>query len=156
MPLDGIKNNRYPGDRLHTVGDVQSRFDGHIPLPPVTRRAAYTLLILLIVHVVSNIDRTILGLLLESIKAEFHFSDTQLGFLSGFAFALFYATLGIPAAWLADRSNRRNFVAAACAFWSAMTVACGFAQSFVQLALVRVGVAVGEAGGGPASVSILS
>jgi predicted MFS family arabinose efflux permease len=121
--------------------------------PPL---AAYTVFMLLIVHVISHIDRSILGILLEPIKADLGYSDTQLGFLSGIAFALFYATLGIPAAWLADRSNRRNFVAIACAFWSVMTALCGAAQNFVQLALARVGVAVGESGAGPASVSIIS
>ncbi len=120
------------------------------------RLAGYTVIMLMIVHVISHIDRSILGILLEPIKEDLGYSDTQLGFLSGIAFALFYATLGIPAAWLADRSNRRNFVAIACAFWSLATAACGAAQNFVQLALARIGVAVGESGAGPASVSIIA
>lgn len=120
------------------------------------KRAAYVLFMLLVVHVISHVDRSVLGILLEPIRKDQGYSDTQLGFLSGFAFAIFYATLGVPAAWLADRGNRRNFVAIACALWSVMTCACGLTKSFTQLALARIGVAVGEAGAGPASVSILS
>ena len=80
----------------------------------------------------------------------------QLGLLSGIAFALFYATLGIPIARLADRFNRVNIVSIAVAVWSAMTVLCGAAGSFWQLFLARVGVGVGEAGGSPPSHSIIS
>lgn len=164
MPYNGTRNrgthaNDIRGNVRCTGMSAQglAGASAGIPRSAVSpRMAGYTVIMLLVVHVISHIDRSILGILLEPIKADLGYSDTQLGFLSGIAFALFYATLGIPAAWLADRSNRRNFVATACALWSVMTAACGAAQNFVQLALARIGVAVGEAGAGPASVSIIS
>jgi predicted MFS family arabinose efflux permease len=145
------RKNETPGDAgtAHGIGATTAGQIG-------PRLAGYTVFMLLLVHVVSHVDRSILGILLEPIKQDLGYSDTQLGFLSGIAFALFYATLGIPAAWLADRRNRRNFVAIACALWSVMTAACGAAQNFLQLALARIGVAVGESGAGPASVSMIS
>ncbi|MGB7404416.1 MAG: MFS transporter, partial [Pacificimonas sp.] len=83
-------------------------------------------------------------------------NDAQLGYLSGLAFALFYATLGIPIASLADRKNRRNIIAIALATWSGMTALCGLAQNFTQLLLARIGVGVGEAGSSPPSHSMIA
>ena len=102
------------------------------------------------------VDLQIIAVLLESIKTEFKFSDTQLGLLSGVAFALFYATLGIPIAWLADRYNRRNIIAVCIGIWSFMTALCGMATGFASLFLARVGVGIGEAGGQPPSYSLIS
>ncbi|MCC6708608.1 MAG: MFS transporter [Gammaproteobacteria bacterium] len=116
----------------------------------------YVLGILLVVYTFNFIDRQILSILLEAIKHDLGLSDQALGFLSGFAFAAFYATLGIPMALWADRGNRRNLIAASLALWSAMTAACGLAQNFVHLALARVGVGIGEAGCSPPSHSIIS
>ncbi len=116
----------------------------------------YVLGLLGVTYAFSFMDRQILSILLEDIRAEFALSDMQLGLLSGIAFALFYATLGIPIARLADRFNRVNIVSIAVAVWSAMTVLCGAAASFWQLFLARVGVGVGEAGGSPPSHSIIS
>lgn len=116
----------------------------------------YVLGLLGVTYAFSFMDRQILSILLEDIRAEFALSDMQLGLLSGIAFALFYATLGIPIARLADRFNRVNIVSIAVAVWSAMTVLCGAAGSFWQLFLARVGVGVGEAGGSPPSHSIIS
>ncbi len=93
--------------------------------------------------------------LIESIKKDLATRHAT-GVPVGHRIRLVHATLGIPAAWLADRTNRRNFVALSRALWSGMTAACGAAQSFVQLGLARVGVAVGESGAGPASVSMIS
>ena len=107
-------------------------------ITPAYRR--YALLILLLVFASSHVDRQILAILLEPIKHELVLSDTQLGFLSGIAFAIFYATLGIPIAMWADRSNRRNIIALALTTWSGMTVLCGMAANFLQLALARIGV----------------
>src|SRR5688572_32383510 len=101
-------------------------------------------------------DRSVLSVLLESIKAEFQVSDTLLGLLSGMAFAFFYATLGIPIAAWADRTSRRNVLALAVAVWSAMTALCGLAVNYAMLLAARVGTAVGEAGGSPPSHSLIS
>lgn len=116
----------------------------------------YALLVLTAVYCSSHIDRNIMGILLEPIKRDLGLSDTQLGFLSGFAFAIFYATLGMPIAMWADRGNRRNIIALAIATWSAMTALCGLAGNFWQLALARIGVGVGEAGSSPPSHSMIA
>ena len=125
-----------------------------ITISPSYRR--YILFILVLVYTFSHIDRQIMGILIEPIKAEFGASDTQMGFLSGFAFAIFYATLGLPVAVWADRGNRRNIIALAIAIWSGMTALCGFAGSFVQLAFYRIGVGIGEAGSSPPSHAIIA
>ena len=116
----------------------------------------YVLFILTCGYVLNFVDRQIMTILLEPIKAEFGASDTQMGLISGLAFALFYATLGVPVARLADRWSRRNVLAISMATWSAVTAACGTAGSFWQLALLRVGVGIGEAGGTPPSQSLLT
>ncbi len=116
----------------------------------------YVLFLLLLVYISNYADRILLGILLPAIKAEFHLTDTELGFLHGTAFAIFYATLGIPIAIYADRGNRKAVIVAATAIWSAMTYVCGIAQSYWQLVLARIGVGVGEAGSGPPSHSIIS
>ena len=116
----------------------------------------YVLGVLALTYAFSFMDRQILSILIEDIRAEFSLSDLQLGLLSGIAFALFYATLGIPIAKLADRYNRVTIVSIAVAVWSGMTALCGAAGSFWQLFMARVGVGVGEAGGSPPSHSIIS
>ncbi len=116
----------------------------------------YALFVLVLVYTSSHVDRQIMGVLIEPIKNEFMASDTQMGFLSGFAFAIFYATLGLPVAIFADKNNRRNIIALAITVWSGMTALCGFAQSFTQLALCRIGVGVGEAGSSPPSHSMIA
>lgn len=120
------------------------------------RRRTLTLALLTLVYFFSYMDRQILAILLELIKADLRLSDAQLGMLSGLAFAIFYAGLGIPVARLADRKNRRNIIAIALSLWSAMTALCGLAQNFVQLLLFRIGVGVGEAGSSPPSHSIIA
>ena len=116
----------------------------------------YVLFILTCGYVLNFVDRQVMTILLEPIKAEFGASDTQMGLISVLAFALFYATLGVPVARLADRWSRRNVLAISMATWSAVTAACGTAGSFWQLALLRVGVGIGEAGGTPPSQSLLT
>ncbi len=116
----------------------------------------YVLGILALTYAFSFMDRQILSILLEDIRAEFVLSDLQLGLLSGIAFALFYATLGIPIARLADRFNRVSIISIAVAVWSVMTALCGAANNFWQLFAARVGVGIGEAGGSPPSHSIIS
>jgi len=116
----------------------------------------YVLFLLMVVYIFNFIDRQILVILQESIKAELLLSDKQLGLLSGFTFAVFYVVCGIPIARWADRYNRVNIVSASIAIWSAMTAISGFAGSFLQLLAARVGVGVGEAGASPPSHSIIS
>jgi MFS family permease len=120
------------------------------------RRRGWTLALLTAAYFFSFMDRQILSILLEAIKADLKLSDTQLGLLSGLVFALFYATLGLPIARLADRSSRSNIIALSLAFWSVMTAVCGFAQNFTHLMLGRIGVGIGEAGFGPPSQSIIA
>lgn len=121
---------------------------------PATRN--YALSVLVVVYTFNFIDRQILSILLEPIKLELGLSDTALGLLTGFAFALFYATLGIPIARYADKSNRRNLIALALAIWSAMTALSGLAQNFWQLLAARIGVGVGEAGCSPPAHSMIA
>ena len=121
-----------------------------------SRYKKYVLLILTGVYTFNFIDRQLLVILQESIKQELGLSDTQLGLLTGLVFALFYVTLGIPIARWADKSNRRNIVAASLAIWSFMTAISGLVTSYWQLALARLGVGIGEAGGSPPSHSIIS
>lgn len=115
-----------------------------------------TLVLLTIVYFFSFMDRYILTILLELIKKDLQLSDTQLGMLQGLAFAVLYATLGIPVAWAADKRNRRNIISLSLAIWSAMTAATGLAQNFAQLLLCRIGVGIGEAGSSPPSHSIIA
>ena len=122
----------------------------------MARTRRYVLGLLVVVYAVNFIDRQILAILLPAIQQEFDVSDSVLGFLVGTAFALFYATLGIPIALLADRWNRRNLIALSLALWSGMTVLCGFASNIVQLSVARIGVGVGEAGLSPAAHSMLA
>ena len=116
----------------------------------------YVLFMLVWVSILNFVDRQILAILLEPIRAEFGLSDTQLGFLTGFSFALFYAIMGIPLARLADRSSRRNLIAAVITLWSVMTAVCGAAVGYFTLLLARVGVGIGEAGSFPAGSSLIS
>jgi len=121
-----------------------------------TKYRAYVLFILWLTYILNFVDRQLVTILLEPIKLEFGASDTAMGFLSGFAFALFYASLGVPVARLADRWSRRNVIAISIGLWSGMTALCGLAGSFWQLALARVGVGIGEAGGTPPSHSLIA
>ena len=111
----------------------------------------FVLAILTVVYAFNFIDRQILVILQEPIKAELGLSDTQLGLLTGFSFAVVYVTAGIPIAWLADRSNRRNIVAVSLGIWSVMTALSGIVQNYTQLLMARLGVGLGEAGGSPPS-----
>ncbi len=120
------------------------------------KRRGITLALLTTAYFFSYMDRQILAILQELIRTDLHLSDTQLGLLAGFAFAIFYATLGIPVARLADKGNRVTIIAVALALWSMMTAVCGLAQNFAQLLAARIGVGVGEAGSSPPSHSIIA
>ena len=121
-----------------------------------SRMKSYTLFILTIVYAFNFIDRQILVIMQEAIKTELGLSDLQLGLLSGFSFAIFYVSVGIPVAYWADRGNRRNIISLALAVWSGMTALSGLAQNYIQLLLARIGVGVGEAGGSPPAHSMIS
>jgi len=114
------------------------------------------LAVLWLVSLFSFLDRQVLAVLLEPIKAEFGLSDTQLGLLGGVAFGSFYAVFGLPIARLVDRFNRRNLLALSIFLWSGMTALCGAVGSFAGLFAARAGVAIGEAGGSPSTASLLS
>jgi MFS family permease len=114
------------------------------------------LFILFLVSLSNYVDRQVMSVLLEPIKIEFGASDAQMGLLGGFAFAAFYAVLGLPVAWLADRGNRRTVITVSLAAWSVMTMLCGFAKTFPQLFLARMGVGVGEAGAIPPAQSLIA
>ncbi|MFC3070652.1 spinster family MFS transporter [Phenylobacterium soli] len=124
-----------------------------------TSRPGYRYLvvwILAVVYTLNFLDRQILSILAEPIRKDLNLTDTQLGMLGGIAFAAFYTFCGIPVGWLADRIKRIWIMSAACGLWSLFTMGCGAATNFVQLAIMRMGVGVGEAGGSPPSYSLIS
>jgi MFS family permease len=126
------------------------------PAWPSPSRAWWTVAVLTFTYIISFVDRTILGLLIEPIKADLSLNDTQIGLVQGMAFGVFYAVMGLPLGWLADRASRRGLIAAGAALWCAATAACGLASTFVQLFLARIAVGVGEAALSPAAMSIIS
>ncbi|MDB2668436.1 MFS transporter [Alphaproteobacteria bacterium] len=117
---------------------------------------AYTVGLLTLIYTANYVDRQIVAILLQPIKEEMLLSDTQLGLLSGLAFAIFYATLGIPIAYLADRYSRKKIIVTALTLFSIMTYVCGLAQNYTQLLLARIGVGVGEAGTSPPSHAMIT
>lgn len=125
-------------------------------MDPAMRRRGLVLALLTAAYFFSYMDRQILAILQEDIIKELGLSDAQMGVLGGMAFALFYAGLGIPVAWLADRSNRVKIIAIALAIWSGFTAVGGLATNFWQLLAARIGVGIGEAGSSPPSHSIIA
>jgi MFS family permease len=123
---------------------------------PAVRTAWYAAVMLMLCYALSFVDRAILGLLVPQIEADLGISDTLMGLLQGFSFALFYAVMGLPLGRIADRANRRNLVSICIAFWSFFTAACAGARSYATLFLARMGVGIGEAGLHPATYSMLS
>ncbi len=120
------------------------------------RYAKYVLAVLVLVYIFNFIDRQILSILAEEIKADIGISDAQLGFLYGTAFAVFYAVFGIPLGRLGDVWVRKSLISIGLAFWSLMTALSGTARSFLSLGAYRIGVGVGEASATPAAFSLLS
>jgi MFS family permease len=118
--------------------------------------AWYVLGVLTIVYTFNFVDRQIIAIVSPAIKAELGLSDSMLGLLKGLAFAVLYTTLALPIAWAADRWNRVSIVSLSLAVWSAFTALSGLAQSAMQLALARIGVGIGEAGGSPPSHSLIA
>lgn len=147
---------------MHTV---ETQHEPQPSLIPVVHESApevggpyayYVLGVLFVMYLFNFLDRQLLAILLQPIKDDLKISDTALGFLTGFAFAVFYTFAGLPLARLADRWVRRSLIAISVAAWSMMTVACGLAQGFTGLALARIGVGIGEAGATPPAHSLLS
>lgn len=124
--------------------------------PRVTAYAWYALLLFVIVYVFNFIDRQIVSILAESIKADLKLDDAQIGFLYGTAFAVFYSLFGIPLGRLADSWYRGRLMAIGLALWSSMTAMSGFAQTFGMLATARIGVGIGEASASPAAYSMIA
>ena len=116
----------------------------------------YVVGILTLSYLVSFLDRQILALMVGPIKADLQLSDTEISLIMGLAFSLFYAFMGIPLGWIADRTNRRNIIVVGITFWSLMTAACGLASKFIHLFLARIGVGAGEASLTPSAISIIS
>ena len=118
--------------------------------------ASYALAVLFVPVLLNFLDRQIMSILAEPIKADLGLSNTQVGLMTGLSFAIFYTTLGVPIALLADRWHRPKIIALSLGVWSGFTVLCGMATNFWSMFLARVGVGVGEAGSGPASHSLLA
>jgi MFS family permease len=102
-------------------------------------------------YAISIADRYVVTTVMEPMRLDLHLSDSGVAFLTGPPLALFYVTLGIPIAWLADNANRRNILCAALIIWSGMTALCGMSGTYVQFLFGRIGVGVGEAGGTPSA-----
>jgi len=123
---------------------------------PTKRYRSFVLVLLTVVYGFNFIDRQIVGILAPFIQEDLNLTNTQLGLLIGFAFALFYTVIAIPIAWLADRYSRVNILSIALATWSGFTALTGMASNFWQIGMARMGVGIGEAGGSPPSHSIIS
>ena len=125
---------------------------GAVPAP----RANIVLALLLLAYIFNFLDRQILGILAQPIKADLKLSDAEFGAIGGLAFALLYSVLGVPLALLADRTRRSWVVAGSLAVWSGFTALCGVAANYAQLFLFRLGVGVGEAGGVAPSYALIA
>lgn len=127
------------------------------PSRPSKVYTGYVLWMVFLVMIFSNVDRTILSILVRPIKAEFGLSDTQMGWLMGPAFSLVYAVLALPIGRFADTGGIRRTIIASCLFvWSCFTLGTAYVQSYAQIFLMRMGVGVGEAGATAPSISMLS
>jgi MFS transporter, Spinster family, sphingosine-1-phosphate transporter len=124
--------------------------------PRVKTNKHYLLALLTVIMVFNYVDRLALGLMMQDVKSDLGLSDTQLGLLTGIAFAFFYSVMGIPIARWADRGNRVTIISVTAALWSAAVALCATAASFVQMLLLRIGVAVGEAGCHPPAFSLIA
>lgn len=150
MTGEMAKDGEQPGGA--SVKAYLPQREGTVP----TRAAWYALTLFTLMYVANNIDRSIMSILVEPVRHEFDLSDSQLGFLSGMAFALTYSLVGIPIGYLIDRVNRRNLLAGLMAVWSLFTALCGLAQNYWMLVTARLAVGAAEAGGAPAAMSLIS
>ncbi len=123
---------------------------------PPAKVAWYTVFIMFLLYVCSYMDRQVLTMLVEPIKADLQITDFQMGLLMGPVFAVFYTTLGIPAGWISDRHNRRGLIAIGAGLWAIATAGCGMAGTYAQLAVARLSVGIGEATLTPAAQSMIA
>ena len=151
--MAGVANAPVTGVEAGKGASITSALPESLPWPP-RRDAYFSLFMMTLVVMFTVLDRSVLALLIDPIKADFGITDTQAALLIGASFSLPYGIVGIAVARLADIHNRRNLVAISIAVWSAATVACGGAQGFVGLLVTRMGIGAGESGYGPASWSI--
>lgn len=152
--------------RLRDIGVLRSFVANMIPNPTAvppsasplvsSRYRSYVLTMLVVVYAFNFLDRQIVTILAEPIKNDLGLNDTQIGLMTGLAFAIFYTVLGIPIARLADRANRVSIISVALVIWSGMTALCGMAQNFTQILAARIGVGVGEAGCSPPAHSLIA
>lgn len=139
-----------------TVQSVPAGIDTGGAAAPLPKGARTVLVTLCGVYVLNFLDRSLLGTLAKPIQESLQIDDAALGRLGGLYFALFYCLIAVPVGWFADRTNRVNVLVLACAIWSGATMACGFAANYPQLAIARMTVGFGEAGGVPPSYAIIT
>lgn len=137
----------------HSTDPSGRQAGGAYPHPVI---AWYAIGVFYLAYTLAFIDRTIISFLVTPIRADFQISDFQFSLISGLAFAIFYATLGIPIARLADTRSRRNIIAVGVGIWSLMTAVCGLTSNYWQLFLARLGVGVGEAALSPSAISMIA
>jgi MFS family permease len=142
--------------KVKRVPDANAPQDQRDPPYPNPRYAWYVLGVLTFVYVFSYLDRQVLNLLVDPVRRDLHISDTKMGLLIGVAFALFYAGFGVPLGRIADSRSRRGLIAVGFALWSLFAIGCGLARNFSQLALMRMGLGVGEASLTPAAWSLIT
>lgn len=142
------------GVKVEAVDTSAQRICDHSNSRPV--RPGVVLGMLCFVYVLNFLDRQLISILAKPIQDALQITDSELGRITGFYFALFYCSIAIPVGWLADRTNRMKVLSIACALWSGATAACGMAASYGQLVIARMAVGVGEAGGVPPSYAVIS
>ena len=140
--------------RTEPLAHVEAEFD---PVPwPSKGVAWYTVAVLLLAYLFAFVDRAILTILIEPIERDFHINDTEIALLYGFAFVVFYATLGVPLGYIADRFSRKKLIVVSIALWSLATASGALAKGFGGLFGSRIAVGIGEAGLSPASYSMIA
>ena len=159
LVIDKVDNDVQPLDsHLKITTPIPEQVATEIP-PAAPERSSYqwyVVIICMVAYILSFVDRQILSLMIEPIKADLMLSDTQFSLLQGLAFSLFYAFMGVPIAALADKKSRVKIIAVGIAFWSLATAACGLSKNFIQMFLARLSVGAGEAALSPAFYSIVA
>jgi len=159
LVIDKVDNDVQPLDsHLKITTPIPEQVDTEIP-PATPERSSYqwyVVIFCMVAYILSFVDRQILSLMIEPIKADLMLSDTQFSLLQGLAFSLFYAFMGVPIAALADKKSRVKIISVGIAFWSLATAACGLSKNFIQMFLARLSVGAGEAALSPAFYSIVA
>ncbi|WP_312330930.1 spinster family MFS transporter [Acinetobacter variabilis] len=159
LVIDKVDNDVQPLDsHLKITTPISEQVATEIP-PAAPERSSYqwyVVIICMVAYILSFVDRQILSLMIEPIKADLMLSDTQFSLLQGLAFSLFYAFMGVPIAALADKKSRVKIISVGIAFWSLATAGCGLSKNFIQMFLARLSVGAGEAALSPAFYSIVA